>query len=84
MYNPCRGTHHTYATTFRAAALTHQHTGAFWHDLGLRTFCTCTTDRCTLDCRQGRQPSPGMFKPNHDIHPDYNVPTSTVITRVLA
>ena len=72
-----RGAHHTY-TTFLVAARAHQHTGAFWHDLGLRTFCACTTDRCTLECRQGRQPSPGMFKPHHDIRPDYNFSTVTV------
>ena len=55
-----RGAHHTYAT-FLVAAQAHQHTGAFWHGLGLRSFCACTTDRCTRECRQGRQPSPGMF-----------------------
>ena len=72
-----RGAHHTYET-FLVAARTHQHTGAFWHDLGLRTFCTCTTDRCTLDCRQGRKPLPGMFNPHHDIRPDCNFSTVTV------
>ena len=71
------GTHHTYPT-FLAAAKAHQHTGAFWHDLGLRTFCACATDRCTLECRQGRQPSPGMFNPHHNIHPDYNFSVITV------
>ena len=64
-----RGAHHTYET-FLVAAQAHQHTGAFWHGLGLRTFCTCTIDRCTLECRQGRQPSPGTFNPHHDIRPD--------------
>ena len=39
---------------------------------------TCTTDRCTLECRQGRQPSPGMFNPHHDIRPDCNFSTITV------
>ena len=72
-----RGAHHTY-TMFLAAARAHQHTGAFWYDLGLRTFCACTTDRCTLECRQGRQPSPGMFNPHHDIRPDYDFSTITV------
>ena len=72
-----RGAHHTYAT-FLAAARAHQHTGAFWQDLGLRTFCACTTDCCTLQCRQGRQPSPGMFNPHHDTRPDYNLSTVTV------
>ena len=76
-----RGAHDTYPS-FLAAARSPEHTGSFWHDLGLRTFCACTTDRCTLECRQGRQPSPGMFNPNHDIQPDYNF-TTIAVTWIL-
>ena len=47
-----RSAHDTYQS-FLAAARRHEHTGAFWHDLGLRAFCACTTDRCALECRQG-------------------------------
>jgi hypothetical protein len=72
-----RGAHDTYPP-FLAAARSQEHTGAFWHDLGLRMFCACTTDRCTLECRQGRQPSPGIFNANHNIQPDYNFSTITV------
>ena len=70
-----RGAHDTYPS-FLAAARRHEHTGAFWHDLGLRTFCACTDGPLHAGV-SGRQPSPGMFNPNHNIQPNYDFFTIT-------
>ena len=73
-----RGAHYAYATFLVAARAPPAHRSILARPRPSHTFCACTTDRCTLECRQGREPSPGMFNPHHDIRPDYNFSTITV------
>ena len=78
-----RGTHTDY-DSFLAAALADQHTGGWWHAHGMLTFCACPTDRCTPECRDGRQRPPGLYNRWHCIQPDYTVSPRTYLRALLA
>ena len=65
-----RGTFTGY-DSFLTAALADRHTGEWWHAHGMLTFCSCPTDGCTPECRDGQQRPPGLYNRWHNIQPDY-------------
>ena len=78
-----RGTFTDY-DSFLAAALADRHTGGWWHAHGMLTFCSCPTDRCTPECRDGRQRPPGLYNRWHDIQPDYTINPRVYLRALLA
>jgi hypothetical protein len=78
-----RGTFTDY-DSFLAAALADRHTGGWWHAHGMLTFCSCPTDRCTPECRDGRQRPPGLYNRWHDIRPDYTISPRVYLRALLA
>ena len=78
-----RGTFTGY-DSFLTAALADRHTGEWWHAHGMLTFCSCPTDGCTPECRDGRQRPPGLYNRWHNIQPDYTTsPCVYLRTRAL-
>ena len=59
--------------SFLTAVLADRHTGGWWHAHGMLTFCSCPTDGCTPECRDGRQRPPGFSNRWHNTQSDYTI-----------
>ena len=70
--------------SFLAAALADQYTGGWWYAHRMLTFCACPIDRCTPECRDGRQRPPGLYSCWQNIQPDYTTSHRVYLRAFLA